>query len=630
MELAVARHDEILRRAIEGKSGKVFKTAGDAFFAAFNHSSDAVMAAVTAQRKLAQVDWASVGGLRVRMAVHFGTAEERGGDFFGPAVNRCARLLNLAHGGQLLVSASVAELLTAEREVREPLRLLGKHPLDDPKQPVDIFQVWILGLEQEFPPLRSTKEPPAPRVQKDLATVAVLPFANRSSSEEDEYFSDGLADELLTVLGKTQGLRVAARTSSFQFKNKHEDLATIGERLNVATLLEGSVRKSGSRVRISVQLVNVADGLNLWSETYDRTLDDIFAVQDDIAQSVVRGLCGTLIGKQDPSVAEPRLETPHVRQDTLDTAAYTDYLHGRHLLHEKRSEHDILEARRFFESALKRDPGFARARAGLASCHIYLANEGLEDYKMAMAAARVHLEHALGQDDSIAEAHFELSLLLLAADELKDAKIEAQRSIELNPNVSEPYRTLAQLEAGDGRIEKAVELLEAALKVDPLNLNVHAFLARAYFFSGLDAKGLAHCERAKRLVPYRIYCHLADHYLGKGELAQAENAVTQLEELRPSDPWTLSYRGRLAAAVGDDATSAAMVMELRALEARGSVITFLRGFVHCARGENEEFFACMQKANEDHLLPRMELMYSALFKDLRDMEPLRSLISRPS
>ena len=202
------------------------------------------------------------------------------------------------------------------------------------------------------------------------ASIAVLPFVNRSRDQADEYFSDGLADELLNVLAKIKGLRVTARTSSFHFKGKDTTIAEIGKALDVATVLEGSVRKAGDRARISVQLVKVADSSHLWSETYYRTLEDIFAVQDDIAQSVVKSLRTTLLGEKADSQAGREVKTGLLAAPvhSADPEAYDLYLRGRHQVN-RRGDVSMHRAIEFFGAAIARDPSYALAELGLAEAH---------------------------------------------------------------------------------------------------------------------------------------------------------------------------------------------------------------------------------------------------------------------
>ncbi len=221
MQEAVAAHDRVMREAASHHGGEVFKTAGDAFFVSFRRPSEAALAACEAQIALAAQAWPEIGPLKVRAAIHVGTAEQRGGDYFGPALNRCARLLALAHGGQVLVTASVAELLASEREIRAPLRRLGDHPLDDPEQRVGVCQIIIDGLPQDFPPLRSPGNPTEP-------LLAVLAFDNLSGDPEMAYFSDGVSEEILQTVARGAELKVIGRGSSFQFRGRDKAAAHVG------------------------------------------------------------------------------------------------------------------------------------------------------------------------------------------------------------------------------------------------------------------------------------------------------------------------------------------------------------------------------------------------------------------
>ncbi|TMH54117.1 MAG: guanylate cyclase, partial [Betaproteobacteria bacterium] len=276
MRAALARHDALLKHCIDDHEGHVFKTGGDAFCAAFHTASDALAAALDAQRALHREPWPEAAKLRVRMALHSGAVELRDGDYFGAPLNRVARLLAAGHGGQTLLSEVTHDLCRDQLPPLASVKALGSHGLKDLGRPEDVFQICHPDLPQSFPPLKSQVAP----ADKETPSIAVLPFVNMSRDEENEYFADGLSEELLNVLAKIRGLRVASRTSAFSFKGKGVDIPTVAQKLNVATVLEGSVRKSGKRVRITAQLIQVASDSHLWSETYDRELDDIFAVQD--------------------------------------------------------------------------------------------------------------------------------------------------------------------------------------------------------------------------------------------------------------------------------------------------------------------------------------------------------------
>ncbi|MBL8514918.1 MAG: adenylate/guanylate cyclase domain-containing protein, partial [Betaproteobacteria bacterium] len=289
-------HNMLIREKIAEHAGREIKTVGDAFLVEFNSALAAVQCAVGVQRALTRRNGilaskgpaapdntsAAAEPVHVRIGIHLGDVVYRENDVFGDGVNIAARVQSNAEGGEILVSEDVARQV--QNKIDIPLQDLGPTRLKNITDPVRIFSIQadrrtrprsVTGSGAGAPPETS---------------IAVLAFANRSANADDEYFSDGLADELLNMLAKIDGLRVAARTSAFYFKGKTATVSEIGKTLNVATVLDGSVRKSGNRARVSVQLVKVDDGYQIWSESYDRTLEDIFAVQDDIALAVVTEL----------------------------------------------------------------------------------------------------------------------------------------------------------------------------------------------------------------------------------------------------------------------------------------------------------------------------------------------------
>src|SRR5438034_5266241 len=328
MTEALPRHDALLRQCIESRGGHIFKTAGDAFCAAFATAASAVEAALAAQRALRAERWPEQAAIRARMALHTGAAEIRDGDYFGSPLNHVARLVAAGHGGQTLVSEITHDLCRDRLPAGATLKSLGEHSLKDLGRRETVFQLCHPDLPQAFPPLKTLLAP----IDENVPSIAVLPFLNMSRDDENEYFADGLAEELLNVLSKIRSLRVASRTSAFSFKGKDVDIPTVAQKLNVATVLEGSVRKAGKRVRITAQLIQVATDSHLWSETYDRELEDIFAVQEDIAQSVVKELRAALLGEKAGASARAAVNA-EVKAATKgrgeNAVAYRLYLEGR-------------------------------------------------------------------------------------------------------------------------------------------------------------------------------------------------------------------------------------------------------------------------------------------------------------
>ena len=318
-------------------------------------------------------------------------------------------------------------------------------------------------------------------------SIAVLPFVNMSRDEENEYFADGLSEELLNVLAKIRGLRVASRTSAFSFKGKDIDLPTIAQKLNVATVLEGSVRKSGNRVRITAQLIEVATDSHLWSETYDRELDDIFAVQDDIAQSVVKELRAALLGVEGENAAT-RTAAADVRRAAVgrgdNPEAFALYLRGK-FIGERVTQSDSDKAIELFKKALAIDPNFALAWAELARAHQLQAGFGFARIDEGFERAREAAQQALKIAPDMAEGHIQLGLLQESYDwDWAAADASFRRALELAPGDGNAVRAAAGLARILGRFDEALALMEKAIALDPLSPRTHRQAAMIYLVAG--------------------------------------------------------------------------------------------------------------------------------------------------
>ncbi len=500
MRTALARHDALLRDCIDDHDGHVFKTGGDAFCAAFHTASDALAAALAAQRALHREPWPEAAKLRVRMALHSGAVEVRDGDYFGSPLNRVARLLAAGHGGQTLLSESTHDLCRDQLPPLASVKALGSHGLRDLGRPEMVFQVCHPDLPQSFPQLKSQVAPS----DKEMPSIAVLPFINMSRDEENEYFADGLSEELLNVLAKIRGLRVASRTSAFSFKGKGVDIPTVAQKLNVATVLEGSVRKSGKRVRITAQLIEVASDSHLWSETYDRELDDIFAVQDDIAQSVVKELRAALMGETSDKVASTSTAA-EVRQAATGRSdnpeAFQLYLQGK-FYGERVTQADTDKAIDLFRRALAIDQSFALAWAGLSQIHFVQAGYGFAPINEGFERAREAAQNALRLAPDLAEGHIALGTVLEGNDwNFTAAEASFRRALELAPGDANALRAAAQLARIMGRVDEALELLRKAVALDPLSARTHRQAAMVAVMSERFDEAAASFQLALDLAP---------------------------------------------------------------------------------------------------------------------------------
>jgi TolB-like protein/tetratricopeptide (TPR) repeat protein len=388
-------------------------------------------------------------------------------------------------------------------------------------------------------------------------SIAVLPFVDLSSDRSAEYFGDGLAEELLNVLAKVPDLRVAARTSSFAYKGRNEDVRRIGNELNVATVLEGSVRKSGDKVRVTVQLINVADGYHLWSENYDRTLDDVFQMQDEIAAAIAGALKVTLLG---PTASA-------ATAGTADIGAYDLYLLGRHNL-KGRSEEGLLAAIGYFEKALAVDPRYARAWSGLADSYNLLIGYGNLTPGQALPKAEDAAQRALAIDDRLAEAHASLGLIRMGQTRPEDAEAEFKRALELDPGYAPTHvwygtllGNLAQAAEHAGQGERASALRaqrlaewERAIALDPQLPPAVSNLAGAYSDLGRQREAIALNETLVRLQPANASAwqtKIAGALLALGAPVEALAALQRALDADPANSEAVAATAEAYLALGD-------------------------------------------------------------------------------
>ena len=430
-----------------------------------------------------------------------------------------------------------------------------------------------------------------------VPSIAVLPFANLSADKEQEYFCDGMTEELITALSALQGLRVAAHSSSFQFKGQALDIRKVGEQLNVETVLEGSVRKLGERLRVAAQLVNVSDGYHLWSERYDRRLDDVFEVQDEIARAIVEKLKVKLIG-------EP--EAPLVKRGTANLEAYQLYLQGRYY-YARRYKGGLGEAVSCFSRAVAIDPDFAPAWAGLAESYGIMAffayRPVSELHPKAMEAAR----RALALDESLPEAHHALAMVHLWIDWNWTAiEREFMRALALNPNAALTRAYYALGLAAMGRDGDAVREAESASALDPLSAIIVYAGGMAYYILRRLPRAIEELQKVVALDPYFVpgwwglanVCSVSARH--EEAIAAAERAVTLSERAVPF----VSAHGMVLGSAGRMAEARRLLAELTERSQREYVPPAMLAMVHLGLGEDDETFALLvrQQAQDRNIV----------------------------
>ena len=406
------------------------------------------------------------------------------------------------------------------------------------KQPRERFQT-ALDVANELRGLRRALErgaPPAPKPALEaVASIAVLPFVNRSAGADDEYFSDGIADELLNVLARIKRLRVTARSSSFHFKGKDATIAEIARALDVSTVLEGSVRKAGDRVRIGVQLVRAADSVQLWSETYDRTLDDIFAVQDEIARSVAQELSATLLGEtaEAPTTGQTRAEIPVASKGRqCDPESYDLYLRGRYLF--GATADGPVRAQELFRQAIERSPQFALAYSGLGESYVMQSWLGSRDRELTVSLAKGALAKALALDDQQCEARVLAAQIKLFFDwNWAGAEQDYRRAVELHPGSDLAHREYGAFLSFMGRFEEGLAAARRAQALDPLSVNATHEVGYELLAMGRPDEAALEFRKAVDLNPTWIWGNvkLGMTYSRMGEHDKAMACVRRADEL---------------------------------------------------------------------------------------------------
>ena len=385
-------------------------------------------------------------------------------------------------------------------------------------------------------------------------SVAVLPFTNMSADPDNEYFTDGMAEEIINALNKVQSLRVAARTSSFAFKGKNEDVGEIGRKLKVSTVLEGSVRKMGNRLRITAQLVNVADGYHLWSERYDREMEDVFAIQDDISQAIVKALKVILSEGEKKQIEKARAE---------NVQAYDYYLRGRqyYQIHRKSLEY----ARQMFNRAIDTDPEYARAYAGVAdSCSLLYMYFDARDFNLRQAD--IASAKALELEPDLAEAHVARGLAISLSKRFREAEAEFEMAMKLDPKLFEAAYWFGRALQSEGRFQEAVKMFERASALRPEDYQAPGFLAQAYGSLGMVEERDAGLRRSIRLMEERLELNPADaraanllaaSYATMGDAEKAIHYADRSMAIDPDDAMllynmacTYSSLGRIDDAIG--------------------------------------------------------------------------------
>jgi serine/threonine-protein kinase len=447
------------------------------------------------------------------------------------------------------------------------------------------------------------------------SSVAVLPFDNFSGDPELEYLSDGLTEEITTVLSRIQGLKVAARNSAFAFKGKKQDARKVGESLRVKTLLEGSMRKVGKQIRVTAQLINVSDGFHLWSETYDRSIDDIIAVQEDIARRIAERLQG-------------RIDMPP--QKAVNPEARKLYLQGR-LFWNKRTETALNRAVQLFQQAIEKDPSYAAAHAGLAATYIVLPGYSLKaKANQYYALGRAAANRALELDSSCAEAHAVLGNLQADARDLKGAEEHFQQALRLDPNYATAHHWYGRYLLLHGKREKALSEFMTAADLDPLSAVIRTSVAQWYYvahdFDRAIVESRKVIEDFPEFPPARNTLVAVLFQQGRYEESLVE--IEKARALQPEDPLAeLEMKGYAYARLSRTDDARKIVAQLEEEKRQGKSVNAPLGFVYLGLREYDKAFDLFERLVDSGDLP-VELICEPLLDECRDLPRMRQLVKK--
>jgi len=564
------KNREIQKPIIEEFNGRWIKELGDGVMASFITVSDAVNAAI----KIQQTCNAEKEFL-LRIGIHLGEVVFENDDVFGDGVNIAARIQAAAKPGCIYISESVYNNVSNKKDINT--KFVGEENLKNVKELVRIYEVIIENNHPVMQLLSNDNSSGNPIPEK---SIAVLPFVNRSSDPEQEYFSDGLSEELLNLLAKITELKVIGRTSSFSFKGKKEDLRSIAQKLGVSYILEGSVRKDRNRIRITAQLIKATDGSHLWSETYDRDLEDIFKLQDEIAGAVVEELKLKLLSVADQAASH-----------LINTEVYNLILQGNYYA-EKRDEVNLAKALDFYSQALAIDSLNARSWAAVAKCYVLQADWGWIDRNEGFKKAEIAAKKAIALDEKQADGYIVLGIIKMNQFDWDEAETDLMKALNLIPGNADLLRLIGYFYVFLGRFDEAILLTKKSIVLDPIKSITYFNYGYLLYCANQPEEAIAAYKKTLELNPQfpRTHYLLAKVYLlqGKPELA-LEEMSKEKENVCKIPGLSLSYHslGRRKEA---DETMQDFILQYQ------NESPYLIAELYAFRGEKDIAFEWLEKA----------------------------------
>jgi adenylate cyclase len=576
----VREQEKIVRSRLRPTHGRVVKTLGDGLLVEFPSALTAVTCAIEIQKSLERRNSRSAGErLELRIGVHLGDVVHRAGDVFGDAVNIVARIEPLADPGGVCVTQQVLDQVRNKIDAR--FELLGTPALKHIQSPIQVHRILLSSAHA------LTAVPPDQRPR-----VAVLPLVNISGQVRDEYFADGITEELIQTVSKIAGLRVIGRTSIMRYKHSDKPSSEIARELGATSLLEGGIRKLGSHVRVTARLLDGVSAETLWSEEYQRRVEDVFAVQSDIAERIAKALEVEILGGERNVIQ---------RSFTGDPDAHALYLKGRVSLNQRTAD-SLRAALESFQRALRIDPKLAHAYAGIADAYSTLAWLEYVRPRQAFPRARLAALRAVGLNPTLAEAHAALGFVRFLYDRSwVEAESEFRQSIALDPNYPTAHQFYSDYLKAMGRLDEALSEVRRALELDPQSLTVNTGLGHVLYLSRQYDQAIAQYRKASELDPNFVQSHLwfGRPYLEKGMYEQAIEEVEVAVRLSQESTMSLAMLGHAYASAGRDREARAALEKLLRRGRTQYVPSYWIALVYVGLGDRGRAFSWLDRAERE-------------------------------
>ncbi len=608
--MALKQLEKLRKKVVKETSlhqGRVLEFRGDGVLCSFPSTQECVRAALAIQLEMRKSPL-----VPVRIGIHTGDVIMEGDALYGDGVNIASRMESLAVAGSIFISGRVYEDIKNQKDL--PAVPLGKFNLKNVLEEISLYAISHPGVIVPNDP-----DPDGKGMKVGPCCILVLPFINLSKEEGQEYFSDGLTEELIFTLSKLKEIRVISRTTSMKYKNTVKDVPSIRKETGATYLMEGSVRTQGNQLRITAQFIDAERDLHLWAENFSGTMDDVFDIQEKVASKIAAALRMTLTSDEKDTLQ---------KRYTGNLEAYQLYLQGR-FFWSKRNLSGLNTAIRFFEKAIEKDPQYALAYAGLADSYSLLPEYTNFSRKELYAKTKAAVQKALKLAPRLAEAHISMaSMLMLSEWDWPGAESEFKIGLELNPNYATAYHWYSELLLYSGKMEEAVDMIGYAAELDPVSMGIMKDFGMTLYYCGQYDNAIEKAMSVSILDPEFITLHrlLSLSYLGKGlyDLALRENE--KWGKMIKSKTKTFLSKAHILACAGKDKEASVILNEVLSNDQLEHNDRRNVSLVYVALGEIDQTFLWLHKSLEAHEEALCSIKIDPKFITIRDDPRFNELV----